>query len=393
MKKVLAALMSIFCMLAACGCVKTENTPPVSGSDSDKVFAGEVTYSTSASAEIRGLDNTYHRLTADKELNIVYMGGSVTVGYGSTKGCWRTFVSEWFEQTYPQAQINSHTAAIGQTGSTWALARLERDVFPKNPDLVFIEYSVNDKYDGRSYAQSVIYVDGLVREIGKKFPNCDVVIVSVCDSGTIKEKSPNRDAHRAVAEYNGVEYIDVAPALTEALSKNGNDWSHFLIDIVHPNENGYRVYADYIIEKITEAFTKAKAKNAGLQANKLPEKPLSSMTPLSVKTIFSADIDCDKEMWRTGGELKNGMNSGRTIKGKKGAEIEMEFEGNTVVVVGQFFAGNVVEFTIDGKEKVIFGREDAIGALPVFENLVYGKHTLKVECLGDSCSIAAIMFG
>jgi hypothetical protein len=68
------------------------------------------------------LTNTYKRLTKDRELNVVYFGGSVTAGFGATneKGessfethSWRALVGEWFKENFPTATVRNYTAAIG----------------------------------------------------------------------------------------------------------------------------------------------------------------------------------------------------------------------------------------------------------------------------------------
>ena len=49
------------------------------------------------------LANTYYKLTHDKSLNIVYCGGSITGGYGSsgTDAYYSALVTNWLKTHYP----------------------------------------------------------------------------------------------------------------------------------------------------------------------------------------------------------------------------------------------------------------------------------------------------
>jgi lysophospholipase L1-like esterase len=93
------------------------------------------------------LVNTYKKLTQDKKLNIVYFGGSVTAGYGSTdkeKYSWRALSAKWFRENFPEANIRDVNTAIGESGTFLGVYRLERDILSQAPDLLFIEYAIND---------------------------------------------------------------------------------------------------------------------------------------------------------------------------------------------------------------------------------------------------------
>lgn len=59
---------------------------------------------------------------------------------------------DWFTRTYPEAEFRFENAAIGGTGSMLGVYRLEHELLDKSdPDLVFVEFAVNDwswPYDG-----------------------------------------------------------------------------------------------------------------------------------------------------------------------------------------------------------------------------------------------------
>ena len=96
MKKILSLILVLCFVLSLCACAKTpakpddknesseESKPTVSYAD--EVFAPARTYSKNAVAKKRTLSNTVYKLKTDKKLNVLYYGGSVTVGVGSSGG-------------------------------------------------------------------------------------------------------------------------------------------------------------------------------------------------------------------------------------------------------------------------------------------------------------------
>ena len=86
-----------------------------------------------------GLDNVITKLTDGQEVRIAYFGGSITAANG-----WRPQTLEWFRQTWPQATVVEINAAIGGTGSDLGVFRCAQDVLAHDPDLIFVEFAVND---------------------------------------------------------------------------------------------------------------------------------------------------------------------------------------------------------------------------------------------------------
>ena len=51
---------------------------------------------------------------------------------------------KWFQDTFPQAKLTAVNAAIGGTGSDLGALRCAVDVIAQRPDLVFVEFNIND---------------------------------------------------------------------------------------------------------------------------------------------------------------------------------------------------------------------------------------------------------
>ena len=197
------------------------------------------------------LTHTYKRLTEDKELNVVYFGGSVTAGYGASqpdRTSWRAQVGAWLETNYPEATVHNINRAVGESGTYLGSFRVQRDVIAHKPDLVFIEYSINDSYFGSTYAQAASQFETVVREIKQALPLCDIVTVFVTDRNNAADAVQGKlhlqaQAHEAVAEKYNISSIAVGCALMSRLPANYSSvWSQYFLDGVHPTDKGYREY-------------------------------------------------------------------------------------------------------------------------------------------------------
>lgn len=77
--------------------------------------------------------------TPGAEIKVAYFGGSITAQPG-----WRPKSLAHFQKTWPQAKFSEINAAIGGTGSDLGVFRLKHDVLDQKPDLLFVEFAVND---------------------------------------------------------------------------------------------------------------------------------------------------------------------------------------------------------------------------------------------------------
>jgi acyl-CoA thioesterase-1 len=91
-------------------------------------------------------------------LNVVCHGHSVPSGYFQTPEI-RTFESyphllhRWLCRRFPHASINVIVTAIGGETSAKGAARFARDVLPHRPDVITIDYALNDRGDGLECAR------------------------------------------------------------------------------------------------------------------------------------------------------------------------------------------------------------------------------------------------
>ena len=124
------------------------------------------------------LENTLYRLQNKLGLTVVYFGGSITEGAGSSdpeKTCYRAKITKYLKDKFSDAEITEINAAIGGTGTSLGMFRVKRDVLDHSPDLVFVEFATNDFGDTEDNV--LPQTESIIRRIRKTLPECDIVFL------------------------------------------------------------------------------------------------------------------------------------------------------------------------------------------------------------------------
>ncbi len=188
------------------------------------------------------------KLQAGEEVTIAYLGGSIT--QGSSAGnelCYARLTTNWFEENFPTAKINYVNAGIGATGSYIGIHRADRDVLSHNPDLVFIDFSVNDTSD-RMTINKATY-EGLIRKLWSYETNPAVI----CLAMTQEDGTSVQDAHSEIAISYDIPFISYRNAILDVIDKGYIVWDDISDDNIHPNVPGHAVLSKIITNYIQDA--------------------------------------------------------------------------------------------------------------------------------------------
>ena len=103
------------------------------------------------------------RARSGQRVSIGYIGGSITMGSLATtpEECYAYLSCQWWKDTFKNADILYHNVGIGATTSQFGAARVIEDLLTKSPDVIFVEFSVND--DNTEFFQETY--EGLIRLI------------------------------------------------------------------------------------------------------------------------------------------------------------------------------------------------------------------------------------
>ncbi|AWG22754.1 hypothetical protein FFWV33_15065 [Flavobacterium faecale] len=202
-----------------------------------------------------GLPNLFQKLKAGKEVKIGYIGGSITNG-----GLWREKSLEWFKSEFPTAKISQINAAIGGTGPEYGACRINNHLLVHNPDMVFIEYRVNNggAYQGRA-------LEGLIPQIWKNNPNTEICIVYTISEGMIEDIKKGNQTNAGVfmepvANHYGITSIEFGLEVVKLLNENklvfkkGDSPADgkiiFTHDGTHPVDAGHDIYRNVLVRSL-----------------------------------------------------------------------------------------------------------------------------------------------
>ena len=203
----------------------------------------------------------FARAAAGEPVTVVALGGSITQGG-------RAWVDPWLKETFPKTPVSIFNAGISGTGSHLGIFRIERDVIALQPDLVLIEFAVND--GGLGDEDAIRYLESMVVRL-KQLPRPPAIVFLE----TAARQGSVRYRHEKVAAHYNLVNIDLQIKLDEYLKKTGTPWEKVMNDEVHPNAAGYRLYWDWIAEALTPYLPQDGAPMRKSVSAPLP-KPLSA---------------------------------------------------------------------------------------------------------------------
>ncbi|WP_288167977.1 dockerin type I domain-containing protein, partial [Ruminococcus sp. CAG:379] len=119
-------------------------------------FYGDSIYQMGNTSRIR---EKIARAQSGERVKLAYIGGSITEG-GRTDTCYVARSYRYFADTFGTgSNVSFNNAGMSGTSSLVGLLRAQNDILNDQPDVIFIEFSVNDHPD-QSYKKSF---EGLVR--------------------------------------------------------------------------------------------------------------------------------------------------------------------------------------------------------------------------------------
>ncbi len=185
------------------------------------------------------------KLQAGETVVVAYLGGSIT--QGSSAGnelCYARLTTNWLEEQFPDAKIKYVNAGIGATGSYIGIHRADRDVLAFNPDLVFVDFSVNDTSD-RITTNKATY-EGLIRKLW----NHDTAPAVICLAMTQENGTSVQDAHYEIAAKYDIPMISYRNSILDVIDKGYIIWDDISDDNIHPNVQGHAVLTQMITNYI-----------------------------------------------------------------------------------------------------------------------------------------------
>lgn len=186
----------------------------------------------------------------NKTINLVFHGHSVPSGYHKTPEVkpfesYPQLLFQRLKEDYPLAVINIILTSIGGEDSIQGAARFERDVLPHRPDVIFIDYGLNDR------RRKPDEVEAAWRFMTRSAKQNNIPVILITPTGD-SSANPNNPADplcivaeiiRKVAHEESCPLADVFVDWRAELAK-GTPQTELLSQVNHPNLRGHTLAAE-----------------------------------------------------------------------------------------------------------------------------------------------------
>ena len=186
-------------------------------------------------------------------VNIVCHGHSVPAGYFETPvvdtfNAYPLLLHQGLKRRFPWAVINVIVTAIGGENSEAGAARFKSDVLSHRPDVITIDYGLNDRPIGTARAKTAL--GSMIREAQKK--NIKVILLTPTADTDAKLDDPNDSLNqqagmiRALAREYHVGLADSLEAFQLFIKGEGR-LPDLMSQINHPNRRGHELVSERLL--------------------------------------------------------------------------------------------------------------------------------------------------
>jgi lysophospholipase L1-like esterase len=356
------------------------------------------------------IKNAIEKAENGEEVTIAYIGGSITEGYNAPRGKdYATKSYEYFKKTFGKddgSNVKFINAGMAGTPSSLGMVRYNRDVVDRSqsaPDIVFIEFAVNDNDD---YTRGDAY-ESLVRNI----LNADNKPAVVLLFAVFKSKWNLQDRLQPVGEHYNLPMISIKDAVVPELNSGALTNAEFFSDEYHPTEYGHTIMADCINHYFKTIGKEDKAEKditipdeakigKSFEGIKMLDST-SSVKGISIKA--GGFSEKDMVLGTFAGGIKTFPNNWKhTAKSGKNP-LKITLECKNLVIVYKYSSSNTfgsVDVYVDGtKTKTYNGYSSGGWNNPVtqivFNNDKSEKHTIEIKMApnNESKEFAILAFG
>lgn len=215
------------------------------------------------------LKNLMKRAANGESLVIGFLGGSITQGSLSStpETCYAYLVYEWWKKSFPNAEFSFVNGGIGGTTSHYGGARAWKDVLCYRPDIVTVDFSVND--DANEFFEETY--EGTLRRL-LAAPSAPAVVVL---NNVFYDTGKNaQDYHNRIADHYGIPHVSIKDTIFPDVESGKIVRADITPDNLHPNDKGHRLVADEIC-KLLDSI-KAEVEEEAIAGENIEDKSMKT---------------------------------------------------------------------------------------------------------------------
>lgn len=335
MKKRTLSLIMLMCLILTClcACNKGNDTPAEgttavtpSANDSETTPAAAVnkypdaqkvdidyTYNQDMSVVERSLLNTgnterlqnvLNKAASGEDITVAYIGGSITYGYTvQPEQCYAYLYTEWLKSTFG-INVNYVNAGISGTPSVLGNLRVERDVLTHDPDLVIVEFAVNDGYED-AFKNS--YESLLTKILSHETEPAVMLLFCITVDGHSCQEWMSE-----VGTHYQLPMVSVVDSMNAEVEAGNIEFADYSKDGSHPTPTGHKWILDYLVH-CTETIYSMDFED---EHYALPAKPhyKNYFKDMTMYTNQTLQLD-NMESWKLGSGINEFSNGWSYVPG------------------------------------------------------------------------------
>ena len=323
------------------------------------------------------MSDVFQKAQNGEDITVAYIGGSITEGYnaGTTEFYAKT-CTDLLQGYFPDITVTGVNAGISGTPSLLGNLRLERDVLSADPDIVFVEFAVND-------GQEADYKNAYESLLTQEKDIAVVLLFTVLDSGYTCQEHMSKIG----ANYD-LPMISVHDSVYEEIEAGRMTWQDYSNDQSHPNAYGHKCITDFV-DNYYQKVLPVVAENVGEVSKELPD-PVFSAKYMNMHYMDSATMDGVEldgfEQYDTHGSFHNGW----MYRGTDGGSMKFTVECSVLEMV--FKANNsdkygTADIYVDGEKvkSVVSNMSDGWNnpvTAYLIDNDSSAEHTVEIRMEG-----------
>lgn len=214
-----------------------------------------------------------------EKITIAYLGGSITMERADVAdSCFAISSYRYFKDNFVTGNnVNYVNAGMNGTSSLLGLIRVERDVLQYNPDIVFVEFAVNDSKDSlhREAFESLI-----IRLLQSDIQPAVVMIFVLSEAGYSCQSQM-----QVIGEYYDLPMISVGDAIRPEIAAERMTWADYSNDNIHPNRQGHTLVTEFIANYYEAVAAEQQGENFAI-----PEKHFYGNSFVNMKMLDSRNV-------------------------------------------------------------------------------------------------------
>ncbi len=276
------------------------------GITDDMLYNGYV-----SSGDTARLSAVIRKLMRGESVTVVQIGGSITEGYFADDNLSQgDRVVEFLNAAFP-GKVTFHNAGIAATGATFGAYRLAQDVLAKTPDLVIVEYNINDHRDD---AKAI----GAYEDIIRRLLSEDIAVISLSNVtynnsdnqyNVILNATGTERSHRNIAHVYKLPTVSTFDAFHGTSIYGQGEGKYFAAgEATHPSNVGHAAVGALVSNLIYNVMLDIE--NQSTEAVAMPSAPMTEFGGLigTAADVYSgADIQAGTDITVSGATYNAGI--------------------------------------------------------------------------------------